>query len=216
MIRIHFCGEERAGDERILFSAASSGCCAGFVITSSGVLQPNATMTSQRTELASNRGQLLLCTVFLKHVLYSSKYFSFLTFSQKHLDFLFVSHPRRSTNADHITLTQDESIQQDFIYWWRCVAKRSRAAVKDTQPFAWRGVGRLKGNQGDVAAGHEHTGCDVVVWATRWNHWVQRLNSWQFFFDVELHYFWWACFWITSLPKATNVCPLSNDCSRAC
>lgn len=124
MIRIHFCGEERAGDERILFSAACSGCCAGFVITSSGVLQPNATMTSQRTELASNRGQLLLCTVFLKHVLYSSKYFSFLTFSQRHLDFfalqtfqrLFVSRPWRSTNADHITLTQDESIQQDFIY----------------------------------------------------------------------------------------------------
>lgn len=93
MIRIHFCGEERAGDERILFSAACSGCCAGFVITSSGVLQPNAMMTSQRTELASNRGQLLLCTVFLKHVLYSSKYFSFLTFSQKRLDFFLVSKP---------------------------------------------------------------------------------------------------------------------------
>lgn len=87
MIRICFCGEERARDERILFSAACSGCCPGFVITSSGVFQPNAMMTSQRTELASNRGQLLLCTVFLKHVLYSSKYFSFLTFSQKHLDF---------------------------------------------------------------------------------------------------------------------------------
>lgn len=46
-----------------------------------------AMMTSQRTEMTSNRGQLLVCTVFLKRVLYSSKYFSFLTFSQKHLDF---------------------------------------------------------------------------------------------------------------------------------
>lgn len=146
-------------------------------------------------------------------------------FVSKPSNVFFVSHPWRSTNTDHITLTPDESIQQDFIYWWRCVAKRSVAEVKDTQPFAWQHVGRLKGNQGDVVAGQEQTGCDVVAadgassseaFTYERSHWVQRLNSRQFLFNVGLHYFWWVCFWITSLPKATNVCTLSNDCSRAC
>lgn len=35
--------------------------------------------------------------------------------------------------------------------------------MKDTQPFAWQRVGRLKGNQGDVVAGQEQTGCDVAA-----------------------------------------------------
>lgn len=80
------------------------------------------------------------------------------------LQCLFVSHPWRSTNTDHITPTQDQSIQRDFIYWWRCVTKkRSRAEVKDTQPFASQCEGRLKGNHRDVVDGQEQTGCDEAA-----------------------------------------------------